>query len=181
VAPGDASITIDNTDPQNPIVIGNTNSLSLVYQATAGNGVGTINALSSRAFSFSQAVGTIFEDYLANGAPEATGVFMIDLSSITFSIQGNGTVGAQNEITVAFMQGTNTYTSDIYLNRFILPTGNPFPFAFNLGQVYFNVEEARAAGLTAVQAWVIINGTNGSMTNSSFGSAYAQYFPLGLQ
>jgi hypothetical protein len=186
VASGDGTITIDDTDPQNPIVIGNTNTLTIVYQSTSATGSGTINPLSFGTFAFSQAVGTIFENYLANGAPEATGVFMIDLASITFSLIGNGTVGAQNEIVIDFLDtvtpgGPYTYTSAIYLNQFIVPTGTAFPVALNLGQVYFNVDDARTVGVRKLTAWRITNGTNGALHNSSYGSAYAQYFPLGLQ
>jgi hypothetical protein len=184
---GDATISVDNTDPQNPIVIGLTNTATLIYQATSVvAGFGTINPLSVGAFIFGQAIGTIFEDYLANGAPESTGVFMIDLTSITCSLQGTGTVGAQNEITVDFVDavtpgGPYTYSSAVYLNRFIVPTGTAFPLALNLGQVYFNVDDARTDGLRKVSYWKITNGTNGSLHNSSYGTAYAQYFPLGLQ
>jgi hypothetical protein len=187
VASGDATITIDDSDPQNPIVVGNTNTLTLVYQSPAVSaGAGTIGPLSFGAVTFAQATGTTFEDYLANGPPEATGVFMIDLSSITFSLQGTGTVGAQNEIVVEFLDSVSPgnpyiYTSPIYLNQFVVPTGTAFPVALNLGQVYFNVDEARAVGVRKLSAWRITNGTNGSLHNSSYGSAYAQYFPLGVE
>jgi hypothetical protein len=106
---------------------------------------------------------------------------MVDLTSISFIITGTGTVGATNSILVAVGDGANVYTSPIYLNNFYIPTGTSFPVSGNLGQIYINVDDARTAGVTAPTYWRIINNTNGTLSLSSYGSAFAQYYPLGLQ
>jgi hypothetical protein len=133
------------------------------------------------AFVFTPTAGTIFLDYFLNGPPEATGIFMVDLTSISFILTGNGTIGATNTIQVAVGEGGNVYVSPIYLNNFYTPTGTLFPVSGNLGQIYIDVTAARAAGVTAPAYWRIINDTNGTLSLSSYGSAFAQYYPLGLQ
>lgn len=181
IAPGNATISVDNTDPQNPIVTGNTNTITQVYAATAFTGSLTVAPLAGGAFTFTPTAGTIFENYFLNGPPEATGIFMVDLTSISFNLTGSGTVGATNSILVAVLDGANVYVSPVYLNNFYIPTGTPFPVSGNLGQIYIDITDARTAGVTAPTAWRIINNTNGTLALSSYGNAFAQYYPLGLQ
>jgi hypothetical protein len=181
VASGDASITVDNTDPQNPIISGNTNTITQVYSATAFTATLFVPPQSGGAFVFAPTAGTIFLDYFLNGPPEATGIFMVDLTSISFILTGIGTVGATNTVQVAVGEGGNVYVSPIYLNNFYIPTGTSFPVSGNLGQIYIDITAARAAGVTAPAYWRIINDTNGTLSLSSYGNAFAQYYPLGLQ
>lgn len=182
VASGDSSITVDNTDPQNPIISGNTNTFTLAYGAAGFIGSLVINPLAGGVFTFTPTVGTIFEDYFANGPPEPTGIFMLDLTSISFNITGNGTIGASNELLVALVNSTgNAYVSSIYLNTFYIPTGRAFPISGNFGQFYIDITAARAAGVTAPTGIRVINNTNGALALSTYGNGYAQYFPLGLQ
>ena len=180
IAAGNATITVDNTDPQNPIVTGNTNTITQVYAATTFIGTLQVAPLAGGAFAFTPTAG-IFANYFLSGPPEVTGIFMVDLTSISFIITGTGTVGATNSILVSVGDGANVYTSPIYLNNFYIPTGTSFPVSGNLGQIYINVDDARTAGVTAPTYWRIINNTNGTLSLSSYGSAFAQYYPLGLQ
>jgi hypothetical protein len=180
IASGDSTITIDNTDPQNPIITGNTNSISQVYSATTFNASLSVPPLSGGTFTFTPSSG-IFANYFLNGPPEPTGIFMVDLTSISFTLSGTGTIGSTNSIEIGVGQGTTVYVATIYLNNFYIPTGTPFPVSGNLGQIYIDITAARTAGVTAPNYWRIINNTNGTLNLSSFGSAFAQYFPVGIQ
>jgi len=180
IAPGDGTITVDNTDPQNPIVTGNTNTITQAFSAVGFTGSLTIPPLAGGAFVFIPTPG-LFADYFLNGPPEATGVFMLDLTNMSFNITGTGTVGATNELDVAILDGGNAYVSPIYLNRFYIPTGTTFPVSGNFGQIYIDITAARTAGVLAPTAIRVLNNTNGSLVLSTYGSAYAQYFPLGIQ
>ena len=179
VVAGDDTITVDDTDPQNLIITGNNPSISVLF-FTPTVTTGTVPGI-----SFILYPSTNFLYYLANGAPDAEGIFMIDLSTVSILIQGSGSVGSNNEITVAFNQiifgQVVTYTSQIIPNVFYATTGTPYPVSMNLGLCYFNVADARAAGLTDINTITFPNTLGGGVSISSCGPVFAQYFPLGLE
>jgi len=182
IASGDSSITVDNTDPQNPIVTGNTPTITQAFSGTSFSAVLTVAPLTSGFFGFTSTVGSLWQDYFLNGPPEATGIFMLDLTNMSFNLTGVGTIGATNTVTVDLLgQGGSAYVSSVYLNVVYVPTGTGFPVSANFSQVYIDITAARAAGVTVPIGLRIINGTNGYLAMSSYASAYCQYFPLGLQ
>jgi hypothetical protein len=185
IASGDSTITVDNTDPQNPIVTGNTNTITQAYASTTFVGSLVINPATGGVFSFVPTVGSIFADYFLNGPPEATGIFMLDLTSISFNLAGGppGTViGAGNTLDLALVDSTgNAYVSSVYLNNIYIPIGTAVPVSGNFGQFYIDITAARAAGVTAPTGIRVINNTIVILALSTYGNGYAQYFPLGLQ
>jgi len=181
VASGDATITVDNTDPQNPIVIGNTPTITQAFSGVGFTGSLTVAPLSAGAFAFIPTAGSIWESYFLNGAPDLTGIFMLDLTQMSYNLTGTGTIGANNVIQVAILDNGSAYVSPIYLNNFYTPTGTAFPISGNFGPIYIDIAAARAAGVLAPNALRITNVTNGTLALSTYGSAYCQYFPFGLQ
>jgi len=127
----------------------------------------------------------IFRDYLANGAPDATGIFMIDMSEVilNFVAAGAGAV-VQNVFYVAFFDGVlnHEYVSATILNNNYLTVGQGYPITTAVGMVYFNVADARATGMREVNQIRIYNNTNGSLVlQSAVPTFLATYWPSGLQ
>jgi hypothetical protein len=185
VASGDSSITVDNTDPQNPIISGNTNTITQAYASTTFLGTLVVNPASGGVFSFVPTVGSLFADYFLNGPPEATGIFMLDLTSISFNLAGGPPgqlIGSGNTLELAIVDSAgHAYVSSVYLNTIFIPIGTPIPVSGNFGQFYIDITAARAAGVTAPTGIRVINNTIVSLALSTYGNGYAQYFPLGLQ
>lgn len=183
ITPGDNTINVDNTNPQIPVVTGNTNTITQAFASTSFSGTLVVQPGTGGAFTFIPLVGTIFADYFLNGPPEPTGVFMLDLTSISFNLTGapGGIIGAANTLDIAILDGGNAYVSPIYLNRVYIPIGSALPVSGNFGQVYIDITAARAAGVTAPGAIRVLNNTNATLALSTYGNGYAQYFPLGLQ
>ena len=130
----------------------------------------------------------IFRDYLANGAPDPTGIFMIDMTQLILQFTSFGAAQViQNLITVTFIQSVSggpprLYTSATILNNTYLTVGAAYPVVSSLGMLYFNVADARTAGLTALTSISFLNQTNGTMLVVSSPTVYnATYYPLGLQ
>jgi len=189
VAAADATITVTGT-AQSPTIAALVPSLSLVAFAAAfaASGITIAAGASGSIFFTPYNVPNIFNEYLANGSPDPLGVFMIDLSSLNFINGFNGVMGAQRTVSLAFQQvgnpptPTKTYTSTTYLNQVLLSVGTFDNSSFNFGKVYFNVAEARAAGLTTINSFLITNGlTGGGLINTSVGNVYAEYYPNGLE
>jgi len=127
----------------------------------------------------------IFRDYLDNGAPDATGIFMIDMSAFVFNFLSNGAPNVvQNVFYVAFFDGVQNveYVSATILNNYYLTTGTAYPVISALGLIYFNVADARAAGMRELTAIRIYNNTNGAMQiQSGLQLINGTYYPLGLE
>jgi hypothetical protein len=188
VAAADATITVTGT-AQDPTISALVPSISLVTAGQSLDPIGaTINAGASGTVPFVQyALPSVFNDYLANGAPNPNGIFMIDLSSLNFRFNYAGAVGDQRTISLAFQYivgsppSTVTYTSATFLNEIVLTANTTDAAYFNFGKVYFNVADARTAGLTAINGFLITNGTIGTVTNVASGNVYAEYYPSGLE
>jgi len=125
----------------------------------------------------------IFRDYLASGAPDPNGIFMIDLSSIIIQFTNNFSVFVLDTVfSVGFSDGPNEYVSATVLNNSYLIANQQFPIVAALGLVYFNVADARAAGLTSLTQVRIFNNTNGAMTVQNLYTSFnGTYYPDGLQ
>jgi hypothetical protein len=125
----------------------------------------------------------IFRDYLATGAPDPTGIFMIDLTSIILQFRTNVSSVVINPVfSVGFSDGPNEYVSSTVVNDSYLIVNQMFPIVAALGLVYFNVADARAAGLTTLTQVRIFNNTNGTMTVQNLYTTFnGTYYPDGLQ
>ena len=146
------------------------------FTAKAPNATQTLNTIVP-------ALPNIFRDYLANGAPDATGIFMIDLSSIMFQFTNFfSSFVIDTVFSVGFSDGPNEYVSTTVFNNSYLIAGQNFPIVAALGMTYFNVADARTAGLTALTQIRIFNNTNGNMVVQNLYTSFnGTYYPLGLQ
>lgn len=127
----------------------------------------------------------IFTDYLANGAPDAQGIFMIDLNGLSLIFQAAGAPSVvQNIYTVAFYDSVLSleYQSATILNQSYLTLGQAFPITTLQGSVYFNVADARTVGLRQLTSIRIYNNTNGAMlVQSIIPIINGTYYSNGLQ
>jgi hypothetical protein len=191
VAAADTSIVVSGT-AQNVIVRTSAPVLVRAFTGFGDTGTGFLPANPNTAFGTPTNVPAspnIFRDYVANGAPDPTGIFMIDMTQfmLQFTSFGGAAQVIQNLISVTFIQvvpgGPNRfYTSATILNNTYLTVGATYPVLASVGMLYFNVADARTAGLTAVSAISFLNSTNGTMMALSSPSVYnATYYPLGLQ
>lgn len=153
-----------NAIPQPPVLPGANKSLSGVTPGSPSN---------------------IFTNYLANGAPDATGIFMIDMTAFLMIFAANGAPQVvQNVVYVSFFDSVlnKEYVSATILNNFYLTIGEAYPLSGALGLVYFNVADARTAGLRTLNGILIHNTTNGTMAIQSGPTTFnGTYYPLGLQ
>lgn len=189
VTAGDSSIVVTGT-PQNVILRTTAPVLTRIFSFNFG----FPNDFNARAPGAVQIINgvtpntpNIFTDYLASGAPDPNGIFMIDLSSIIllFTTATDPTV-VQNVVSVGFSNGPNEYVSSTVLNDTYLIIGIPYSLVRGLtaalGTVYFNVADARAAGLTSLTQLRIFNNTNGTMILQNTEVVFnGTYYPDGLQ
>lgn len=181
VVPGDASVTIAGT-PQDRTISVLVPSISVIYSPSS-LATFTLAPAATGAFIFTRITNTLFTDYLANGSPDPAGVFMIDLSNLIFNMAISSTIAANRTVTLAFKDTvTNAvYTSAVYLNQSLAVIGTTGDYNFNFGKVYFNVADARTAGMTSMGAFFITNDTTATLSFVSGGTAYAEYYPNGLE
>jgi hypothetical protein len=185
VAAADNSIVVDNTDPQNPAIRTTTPVLARCFINNAAqqpNDVATPNTSFNVGVSLPP-LPNIFNDYLANGAPDPTGIFMIDFTQMLFYFFASGAV-VGNVFYVAFYDSVNNheYVSSTVLNTSYLVVGQAYPITATPGMVYFNVADARAIGLRTVSILRIYNNTNANMAIQNLSSLInGTYYPLGLQ
>ena len=183
IAAADNTITVDNTNPQHPLVSGRTNTITIAAPSSLVSGAFTIAPQTAGVLNFGilQPL-TLFADYFANGPPEPTGIFMIDLTGVTFALSGQGVIGANNTLELALVSLSSAYVATpAGINTVYIPIGSTPPIAGNLPQFYVDIEAARTAGVTVPIGIRIMNNTNLVFRASSYGSILVQYFPLGLQ
>lgn len=182
VTPADSSIIAGGT-AQNVTL---RTSAPVLTAAFSADSTGVLPANPGLAIGISvttRPTASIFFQYLANGAPDPTGIFIIDMSQflLRFNAAGAGQV-LQNVFTVIFRNGATNYTSSTVLNNGYLNVGLSYPIVASGGLVYLNVAEARAAGLTGLTQILILNATNGELQLvSGPAGVNATYYPLGLQ
>jgi hypothetical protein len=187
VAPADTSIIVSGT-AQNVILRTSAPVLTRIFNV----GLPPISNFSpvSPGFSLvmqgaSPPLPNIFTDYLANGAPDAQGIFMIDLNGLSLIFQAAGAPSVvQNIYTVAFYDGVLSleYQSATILNQSYLTLGQAFPITTLQGAVYFNVADARTVGLRQLTSIRIYNNTNGGMlVQSIIPIINGTYYSNGLQ
>ena len=183
IAAADNTITVDNTNPQHPLVSGRTNTITIAAPSSFVGGSFTIapNTAGVITFNFVQPL-TLFADYFTNGPPDPTGIFMIDLTGVAFAFSAPGVIGASNTLELALISATSAYVATpAGINTVYIPIGSTTPIAGNLPQFYVDIEAARTAGVTAPIGIRIMNNTDLFFKPSSYGSILVQYFPLGLQ
>jgi hypothetical protein len=186
VSAADSSIVVDNTDPQNPVIRTTTPVLTrcfLVRTADLGSSGVVPPNTAAVLLCDTPPPPNIFTDYIANGAPDPTGIFMIDFSQLSLYFFASGAV-VGNVFYIAFYDALNNheYVSTTVLNTSYLVVGQGYPITATSGMVYFNVADARATGLRIVTSVRIYNNTNANMAIQGSASLInGTYYPLGLQ
>jgi len=183
IAAADNTITVDNTNPQHPLVSGRTNTITIAASSASVSGAFTIAPQTAGVLTIGSLQPlTLFADYFANGPPDTTGIFMIDLTGVAFAFSGQGVIGANNTLELALVSASSAYVATPSgINTVYIPFGSTTPIAGNLPQFYVDIEAARAAGVTVPIGIRIMNNTDLYFRASSYGSILVQYFPLGLQ
>jgi len=185
VAALDNSVTVDNTDPQNPIISSEAPFLSVFSLSTSYPNV-VILPNASGQLAINTSAGGLFAQYLLNGAPNPQGAFLIDFTSLSLNfIQGTSQVtnapfslNYRDTITAG---GPYTYTSATFPSNYFLSLGQTYPLQASLSQSFFSVAEARATGMRAVTQIQLTNGTNANMTVATSGGFFAVYYPNGVE
>lgn len=177
------NININNLDPKNPIISATTPTLTTVTIATtisalnfpvAPTNVGTL--------IFPPATPTnIFYSYFQNGAPELTGIFNIDLTSINIFLNDSVAVGANENIVVLMIDSTNP-SAPIALNigSIELYQGATYPFQLRPSSYVVNVAAARAANFRVPFQFSFLNNTQAILEVTCWGDISATYYPEGL-
>lgn len=181
------NIYIDTLDPRNPIINATTPVLTTVGIAgncgainfpTAPDDVGSLLGIGGESLN-----NDIFYRYLANGAPEATGIFNIDLTGINLFLGGSGAVGADKKIEVLLVDDT-TSSSPIIINigTIVLnPTANSYPFQVRPSTYVINVANVRNTGFRVPSQFGFLNSTTATLEMNTWGDIAATYYPEGLK
>lgn len=190
VAAADTSIVVSGT-AQNVMLRTSAPVLTRAFSSSAVSGFFSADPNTFIGFpAQTPASPNIFTDYLANGAPDPAGIFMIDMTQVLFQFNGFAGAGSviNNLISVSFGfqppggAPVQTYTSTTVLNNTYLNIGQSYPVIAGAGMLYFNVAAARTAGLTQMNFVRFLNQTNATMIVLSSPLLYnATYYPLGLQ
>jgi hypothetical protein len=187
VAAADPSITVTGT-LQNPLLSTDAPTISLFSASTNYSGAPPVNPGTTAQFSLFGVPANEFSQYVLNGAPNPSGIFMIDMTTISFMFElagANPTVTSSPyylsfEDTVT-PGGPFFYTPTVFPAEYFLSLGQSYPITAFLGQVYFNVAAARATGMRVCSNFRITNGTNARMKITSSGGIYAVYYPNGIE
>jgi len=186
IAPADSSIIVSGT-AQNRILRTAAPVLSRIFTTTFSAPNDFTPKIPGTAQIFigsTPALPNIFTDYLSNGAPDATGIFMIDLSEFLLTFGTFGSSVLANVFYVAFFDSVLNieYVSAVVLNNSYLIGGQPYPITTSIGQVYFNVADARTAGMRTLSQIRVYNNTNANLNVTSMVTTVnGTYYPLGLQ
>ena len=136
---------------------------------------------------------SIFKTYLADGAPDPNGVFLIDMTAYNLLYIGNGDSGL-NDIdgvppyALTFQLRDTTTAGGPYsytLTSFAAnisnsgPNGVKYPFPVTLGQFYFDVNFARGAGMRTIDEIIIVNNLTSPLELITGNNVYAVYYPRG--
>lgn len=205
-----AGINVNNTDPRNPI-ISNLGILTLTegpnisITGTATNPI--VSAKVPEITQVSQAsditpiapqptpVGAlckiaisgvatdIFRDYINNGPPDATGIFLLDLTSFNLFLSASTPVAPNEKITVVLIDDVTTAPTPILfaLNDIVMnSTANSYPFQIRPSQTLFNITTLRTTGFRNPTSIGFVNDTTATIQVNSWGDIYATYYPLGI-
>ena len=211
VLSGNAGITVNNTVPTAPVI-----SNSGVISITAGNGItlsGTAQnpiisgkgpVLSSAGlfaatttspaapgtaieYIISPPAANIFTTYLNSGAPDVTGGFMIDLSTVNLFLAGSGTPLVTDVVDIVISDNTTTAPTPIQFvigSISMVITGNSYPFQTRSSSYFVDVATIRAGGFRVLDAIYYSNGTtSASLESNTYGAGdiNVTYFPAGFQ
>jgi len=182
----DTSITVDNTDPQNPIISSEAPLISVFSLSTDYSSVSPIQSGAVGNLPLTGASAGIFGQYVLNGAPTAQGIFMIDLTSISLLFVKLNSQVTATPFSIVYRDlvtagGPYTYTSATFPSNYFIALGQTYPLQASLGQSYFNVAEARATGMREVSVIEIQNNTNATIVVASSGAIFAVYYPNGIE
>lgn len=203
-------ISVDNTDPRNPIVT-NTGVVSVIAGSNITVSVGSNPVLSALVPQITLVNGTvagplpltwpvspsqigsfvldvtqtdIFFTYIKNGAPDVNGTFLLDLSSINIFATGSTPVAAGDKITLLIRDDITTAPTDIsvQIGEIIMNSvSNSYPFQIRPSQYAINVANVRSTGFREPIYLDFFNATTNSILEiNSWGSYYATYYPNGL-
>lgn len=191
----DNSIQVDNTNPQTPILYASSPQITKIFAANPAGynnwqGVIPPNGIVPIGVTISPG---IFQTYLASGAPNPNGVFIIDMAQYTANFLA-AAGGSPNVIANTFsftfedvttVGGPYEYISAVIVNNQSLVAGIPYTGSginTSITPLYFNVADARTAGLRTLNIVHIRNNTNGNMQIVSFNSLVTgSYYPNGLE
>jgi hypothetical protein len=187
VIPLDSSIIVDNTDPRNPVISSEAPLISIFSLSTDYSSVSPILPGSVGTLGLTGSTTGIFGQYVLSGAPNAQGIFMVDLSTLNLLFVGNpGSQVTSTPFSIVYRDtvtvgGPYTYTSSTFPSNYFLSLGQLLPLQATLGQSYFNVAAARATGMRVVSFIEVQNNTNATAVVGSSGPLYAVYYPNGLE
>jgi len=182
-----ANVHIDNTDPQNPIVSATTPVITTVVLASVISPINFPTApTDAGSFIFTPPTPTnIFYSYFLTGAPEATGVFNIDLTGINIFLSGTGAVTAGDKVDVLIIDTFTQPSTPIAVNIgsiTINPTGNVYPFQIRPSTYIANIANVRATGFRVPTQFAFLNSTaTATLEANCWGDISATYYPEGLQ
>jgi hypothetical protein len=187
VQAADTSITVTGTG-QNVLLSTDAPTISLFSASTNYSGAPDVNPGVTVGFNLFGVPGNEFSDYVLNGAPNPNGIFMVDMTTISFMFEAtpqNPTVTA-SPYSLSFSDtvtpgGPYFYTPTVFPPEYFLSLGRTYPITAFLGQVYFNVAAARATGMRVCNIFRVTNGTNAKMKITSSGGIFAVYYPNGIE
>jgi hypothetical protein len=204
-------ISVNNTDPRNPIIsnlgiLTLTEGPSIEITGTASNPiisakvpevtlVADVNSVApqppqptppSTLCQISIAGGSpnIFKEYINDGSPDTTGIFLLDLTSINLFLSAATPVVAGDKITVVLIDDVTTSPTPIVftIGEILMnSSSNSYPFQIRPSQYSFNVTTLRATGFRNPTSIGFLNDTAAATLEvNSWGDIYATYYPLGL-
>lgn len=210
---GNAGITVNNTVPTAP-VISNSGVISLTagngitLSGTAQNPI--ISAKGPILSSAGQFVATVtspasptnaieyiltppfpspnaFTTYLSTGAPDATGGFMIDLSTVNLFLSGSGTPLVTDRVDIVIADLTTTAPTPIQVaigTISMVVTNNTYPFQTRSGSYFIDVAAVRGTGFRQLDAIYYSNNTaSATLESNTYGADFINviYYPSGFQ
>jgi len=180
-----ANISVNNTNPQAPVISATTPSLT-----TISSGANTVSlnfpaAPSDAGVLLLISIPTsLFSVYLTFGAPEPTGIFNLDLTGINLFLNASTAVAAGDKVEVLMLDST-TSSTPIVVNIGAIeinPTNNIYPFQVRPSTYSFNVTTVRATGFRILNQFVFLNNTSGAVLEmNSWGDFTATYYPNGVE
>jgi hypothetical protein len=190
VTAADPSITVDNTDPQNPKISSTVPRLTSLYPASSFIGLQSMPVNYTGSLNFAQpATPTFLTTTVASGGipghPNAA--FLFDFSAILLYFQDSVGLAAGNTITIKFHDSVNNvvYSPAVYPNTLNLVasavSGATPPYPIPLCSGFYDIAEAYAAGIRVITQIFIQNNTTSRMTCLYSGSIYATYYPNGIE
>jgi hypothetical protein len=177
-----SGITVNNTDPRNPIISAQVGFVANISGAAISAGLTPAVCAAGGQASYFVTPSGLFASYLASGPPSAASIFMINFTgfNLLFTNSGGSPTVGQNTVTVGFVDSAlnKTYTVN---QTVILSTAAIYPINATLPLCFFNVADARTAGLRTLDQIVLTNSTASPLVCPSVNVISGVFYPNGLQ